>query len=295
LTARTDTQDVVAGLDAGADEYLTKPIDHNALLARVRAMLRIKELQDEVSRQSAELALWNSRLEARVDEQVAEIERMSRLKRFLSPQVAEVVASEAGEAALKSHRRDITVLFCDLRGFTAFAETSEPEDVMRVLGEYHAAVGERIFHHEGTLERFAGDGIMVFFNDPVPCADHCLRAVRLGIDVRNRVAGLSAQWQKNGFRLQLGIGIASGYATLGQIGFDKRLDYAAIGTVTNLAARLCGEATGGQILLSQRVASAVEGTFSSRLLPDRVIKGLHAPVPVHEIVEAAAAALDPER
>lgn len=284
LTAKSDTKDVIAGLEAGADEYLTKPFDHGALLARVSAMLRIKALQDQVSRQAAELVAWNRELEARVAAQVGVIERMSRLKRFLSPQIAEMIASEDGEAALESHRREITVVFCDLRGFTAFAETSEPEDIMDVLRGYHEAVGERIFHHQGTLERFAGDGVMVFFNDPVPCADHCERAVRLAIDIRDCVSTLAQSWQKRGFKLGIGIGIAAGYATLGRIGFDKRFDYAAIGTVTNLAARLCGEAGDGQILLSQRVATAIEATFPSRLIADRTLKGLHGSVPIYGLV-----------
>jgi class 3 adenylate cyclase/CheY-like chemotaxis protein len=283
LTAKTDSKDVVAGLEAGADEYLTKPFDHGALQARVKAMLRIKTLQDKVSHQACELAAWNKYLEQRVSAQVTEIERMSRLKRFLAPQIAEVIASETGDAALMSHRREITVVFCDLRGFTAFAETSEPEDIMDVLRAYHDAVGERIFFHEGTLERFAGDGIMVFFNDPVPCADHFARAIRLGIDIRDRVSVLCDQWERRGFKLGIGVGIAAGYATLGLIGFDKRFDYAAIGTVTNLAARLCSEAQAGQILLSQRVATAVEGVAASRLLAERALKGLHAPVAVYEL------------
>ncbi len=284
LTAKTDSKDVVAGLEAGADEYLTKPIDHSALLARVKAMLRIKMLQDQVARQAQELAQWSRSLEARVAAQVGEIERMSRLKRFLAPQIADLVASDAAEAALRSHRREITVVFSDLRGFTAFAETSEPEDVMQVLRDYHELVGSRVYHHEGTLERFAGDGIMVFFNDPLPCADHCERAVRLGIDIRDGVSILAQGWLKRGFKLGIGVGIAAGYATLGQIGFDKRFDYAAIGTVTNLAARLCGEAEAGQILLSQRVATAVEGKMPCRPLEDRTLKGLHAPVPVYELI-----------
>jgi class 3 adenylate cyclase/CheY-like chemotaxis protein len=283
LTAKTDSKDVVAGLEAGADEYLTKPFDHGALQARVKAMLRIKTLQDQVSHQASELAAWNKHLEQRVSAQVTEIERMSRLKRFLAPQIAEVIASEAGDVALMSHRREITVVFCDLRGFTAFAETSEPEDIMDVLRAYHDVVGERIFFHEGTLERFAGDAIMVFFNDPVPCADHFERAVRLGIDIRDRVSVLCDQWERRGFKLGIGVGIAAGYATLGLIGFDKRFDYAAIGTVTNLAARLCSEALAGQILLSQRVATAVEGIAASRLLAERALKGLHSPVAVYEL------------
>lgn len=286
LTAKTDSKDVVAGLDAGADEYLTKPIDHSALLARVNAMLRIKTLQDQVALQARELVEWNQSLEERVAAQLNEIERISRLKRFLSPQIADAIASDAGESALKSHRREITVLFCDLRGFTAFAETAEPEDVMQVLSEYHSAVGELIFEHQGTLERFAGDGIMVFFNDPVPAADHCERAVKLGIGIRDAVTELSKEWSKRGFQLGIGIGIAAGYATLGRIGFDKRFDYAAIGTVTNVAARLCVEASSGQILLSQRVAAAIEGAIRARLLEDRTFKGLHAPIAVYELASA---------
>ena len=208
----------------------------------------------------------------------------------LAPQIADMIASEGGEAALKSHRREITVLFCDLRGFTAFSETSEPEDLMGVLREYHEVIGELIFLHQGTLERFAGDAIMVFFNDPVLQEDHCARAVRLGLDIRAAFAGLLEKWQRRGFKLGLGIGIAAGYATLGRIGFAKRFDYAAIGTVTNLAARLCGDASAGQILLSQRVASSIDGVATARLLAEKVLKGLHATVPVYEICDPASAA-----
>jgi adenylate cyclase len=288
LTANSDTHDVVAGLEAGADEYLTKPFDPGALLARVKAMLRIKTLQDQVSRQATELAAWNTQLEQRVAAQVGELERMSRLKRFLAPQIADIISSDDGEAALKSHRREITVIFFDMRGFTTFAETSEPEDIMAVLREYHDAVGERIFHYQGTLERFAGDGIMVFFNDPVLQSDHFERAARLAVDVRERVAKLCTVWQSRGHKLGLGIGIAAGYATLGRIGFKERFDYAAIGTVTNMAARLCGDAAANQILLSQRVAVAIEHFAETQLLPDRQLKGLHTSMPVHELVQAKA-------
>ena len=202
VTAKADTRDVVEGLEAGGDDYLTKPFEHAALLARVRSLLRMKELHDTVQTQAV-LSQGADRatvrverlLEERVEDQKAEIERMSRLHRFLAPQVAEMIASsEASDAALASHRREITVVFCDLRGFTAFTDTSDPEEVMNVLREYHECVGELIFQYEGTLERFLGDGIMIVFNDPIPCADHAERAVRLALDMRDRVE----LWPRNG-------------------------------------------------------------------------------------------------
>ena len=240
VTAKTATRDVVTGLDAGADEYLTKPFDQAALLARVRAALRIKELQDKVNEQAAQLAAWNRQLESRVEAQVGEIERMQQLRRFLSPQVADLVLSTGQEKLLDAHRREVTVVFCDLRGFTSFAETAEPEEVMSVLGDYHGALGPIINTHEGTLERFAGDGLLVFFNDPVPCPNPAERAVRMAVEARAAVEALALRWQRLGHELGFGVGIAKGYATLGRIGFEGRYDYAAIGTVTNLGARLCG-------------------------------------------------------
>ena len=187
---------------------------------------------------------------------MAQLERMGRLRRFLSPQLAELIVDSGDESFLESHRREIVVVFCDLRGFTAFAEASEPEEVMGVLEEYHQALGDLIFRFEGTLERFAGDGLMVFFNDPVRCEDGPLRAIRMALAMRTRVRGLAETWARQGHDLALGIGIAQGYATLGKIGFDGRLDYAAIGSVTNLAARLCADAEAWQILVTERVFSA---------------------------------------
>jgi class 3 adenylate cyclase/CheY-like chemotaxis protein len=255
VTASGDEQKIKA-LEAGADDFLTKPVNKNELLARVASLARIKRYQDTIKRQSDELAAWNHELEDRVSDQVTQIERMRRLKRFLSPQLAELIVDSGDESFLESHRREIVVVFCDLRGFTAFAEASEPEEVMGVLGEYHAALGDLIFRFEGTLERFAGDGLMVFFNDPVRCDDGPARAIRMSVAMRTRVRGLAESWARQGHDLSLGIGIAQGYATLGRIGFEGRHDYAAIGSVTNLASRLCDDAAPWQILVSERVFSA---------------------------------------
>ena len=282
VTARADTKDIVGGLDAGADEYLTKPIDQGALVARVRSVLRLKALHDQVAAQASELADWNKTLEARVQTQLAELERASRLKRFLAPQIAEVIAS-GDERALEGHRRDVTVVFCDLRGFTAFSESAEPEEVIAVLRQYHASLGALIHEHEGTLERFTGDGVMVFFNDPVPCPDPALRAVRMAVAMRDRFAALAATWKKYGWDLGFGVGIAHGYATLGRIGFEGRSDYAAIGSVVNLAARLCGEAAGGQIVVERRVLAAVEGAAETEPVGELSLKGFPRPVPAFNI------------
>lgn len=285
VTAKAGSGDVVAGLEAGADEYLTKPVDQAALVARVKSMLRIKSLQDTVQEQAAQLAEWNRTLEQRVADQLAQIERVSRLKRFLSPHFADLIVSSGDEALLQSHRREITVVFCDLRGFTTFSETAEPEEVMGVLHEYHHAIGELIYQFEGTLDQFAGDGVMIFFNDPLPCADPVPRAVRMAVAMRRRVADLSQGWQKRGYRLDLGVGIAQGYATMGTIGFEGgRRDYGAIGMVTNLASRLCDEAAAGQILVSQRVHAAAEDLVQAEHFGDLTLKGFSRPVPAYNVV-----------
>jgi class 3 adenylate cyclase len=292
VTAKTDTRDVIAGLEAGADDYLTKPFDQAALVARVRSLLRIKSLHDlvltqaaKLEEQSEELAANNRSLEARVAAQVAEIERIGRLRRFLPLQIAELVAS-TGEAGgiLDSHRREITVVFCDLRGFTVLTETAEPEDVMALLRDYHGAVGELIFKYEGTLERFAGDGIMVIFNDPLPCPDHAQRAVRMAVEVRACVAELCERWRRRGNDIGFGVGIDVGYATLGQIGFDRRLEYTAIGSVVSLASRLCAAAQSGQILISQRVFAAIEPFCDVAQVGELTLKGFHKPVPAYDVV-----------
>jgi class 3 adenylate cyclase/CheY-like chemotaxis protein len=284
VTAMTDARDVVRGLDAGADEYLTKPVDHQALLARVRSMLRIKALHDTVQAQTEEMARWNATLEERVAAQVDELARVGRLKRFFSPQLADLIVAGGAEDPLAAHRREITVVFLDLRGFTAFAETADPEDIMAVLGEYHAEMGRLILAHDGTLERFTGDGMMVFFNDPLPVPDPAARATRMAVAMRERVDDLRARWQKQGWELTLGIGVAQGYATIGAIGFEGRWDYAAIGTVTNLASRLCDEARGGQILVSSRVAAAIEEVAEMEDVGPLTLRGLLRPVPVRSVV-----------
>jgi len=287
VTARADAKDVIAGLESGGDDYLTKPVDHAALSARVRAMLRIKTLHDTVQaqaqrleEQAAGLVALNRTLEERVAAQVDEIERVGRLKRFLAPQIVDTIVSSGGETILEHHRRDIVVLFCDMRGFTAFSETGEPEDVMAVLGEYHDALGPLIHRYEGTLERFTGDGMLVLFNDPVPCPDPALRAARLAVEMREAVASLARSWIARGHEIGFGVGIAQGYATLGRIGFEGRSDYTSIGTVTNLAARLCDEAKDGQILVTRRIAAAIDSLAEFEPLGDLALKGLSRPVSV---------------
>jgi adenylate cyclase len=283
LTARTDTKDVVAGLDAGADEYLTKPVDHAALLARVRSALRLKELHDRVQAQADDLAKWNRSLEQRVAEQVAEIERVGRLKRFLPPQLAHLIISSHDESILESHRREITVLFCDLRDFTAFAETAEPEEVLAVLREYHAALGVLIDKFEGTVERFAGDGLLVLFNDPLPCPDPAERAVRMAIEMHDEVARLAMKWRYLGHELGFGIGIAHGYGTLGCIGFEGRFQYSVTGKVANLASRLCAEASDGEILVDANVHRAVEHLADAQARRELSLKGFSRPVKAFSI------------
>jgi class 3 adenylate cyclase len=302
VTARADTSDVVTGLDAGADEYLTKPVDQAALVARVKSMLRIKALHDalreqtaRVEAQAAELAEWNRTLEERVRQQVDELERVGRLRRFLAPQLADAIVSSGDESLLQSHRRQITVVFCDLRGFTAFAETAEPEEVMGVLGEYHAAVGELIHQYGGTIENFAGDGLMVFFNDPVPQPDHAERAVRMAVALREGVDQLAHRWRRLGYELGFGVGIAMGYATLGRIGFEGRFDYAAIGTVSNLAARLCSEAANGQVLVSGRVLGVVEDLVRAESLGELSLKGFSRPVEAFNVVAVRGTSATPIR
>ena len=289
ITASAD-REKVRGIEAGADDFLLKPFDRAELLARVHSLLRIKRYHDTIEQQKSELADWNRTLETRVQQQVDELQRVGRLRRYLSPQVADLImASSSGDGAvLGSHRREVTIVFCDLRGFTAFAEATPPDELMLVLREYHAALGELIYKFEGTLERFAGDGVMVFFNDPLEVADHTARAVRMAVSMRDRMAELAGLWRSRGQTLGFGVGIALGEATLGTIGFDHRFDYAAIGRVTNLAARLCAQAAAGQILLSADACSAVADYVDAEFLADLNLRGFAQPVPAYNVVRLTA-------
>jgi adenylate cyclase len=278
VTAKADTRDIVAGLDAGADEYLTKPVDQAALTARVRSVLRLKSLHDRAVAQAADLAGLNQILERRVTEQIAEIERIGRLKRFLPPQIAQLVVAGGHERLLESHRCQVTVLFCDLRGFSAFSELAEPEEVMQLLREYHTVLGVLIDKYEGTVERFTGDGLLVVFNDPLPCADPSLRAVRMAIEMRDHVAKLSEKWGRSGHDVGFGVGIANGYATLGTVGYEGRFQYSVTGKVANLASRLCGEAKNGQILIDISISSAIEAHADIEFTEELVLKGFIRPV-----------------
>ncbi len=278
MVTASGSQEKIRAIEAGADDFVSKPFDQSELLARVASLARIKRYHDTITEQAAELAQWNAELEARVNTQMEELQRMNRLRRFLSPQVAELLINAGDDSVLGSHRREIVVVFCDLRGFTAFAESSEPEEVMGVLGEYHAALGELIFRYEGTLERFTGDGLMVFFNDPIPLDKPAQRAVEMALAMRDRVATLVEGWRRLGHDLGFGVGIAQGFATLGRIGYEGRFDYAAIGTVTNLAARLCGEADAGQVLISQRVFSAVENVAVGESVGALELRGFSRPI-----------------
>jgi len=277
ISAVDELDSVIRCIELGAEDYLQKPFNPTLLRARIGACLEKKRLRDQ-------LVEWNRTLEQRVEEKVAEIERLGRLKRFFSPQLAELIVAGGADDPLKTHRREVTVVFLDLRGFTAFAETSEPEEVMGVLREYHAAMGELILGHEGTLERFTGDGMMVFFNDPAPVPNPAERAIRMAVAMRDRVVTLAVTWRKRGYDLGLGVGVADGYATLGAIGFEGRWDYGAIGTVTNLAARLCGEAKGGQILVSSRVLSAVEHLVDAEEIGALALKGLLRSIPTFNVI-----------
>jgi adenylate cyclase len=283
ISALDDMDSVVRCIQLGAEDYLGKPFDPVLLQARIGACLEKKRLHDQEARHQRELAEWNQRLERRVAEQVAQLERLGRLKRFFSPQLAELIVAGGADDPLRTHRREVTVVFVDLRGFTAFAETAEPEEVMGVLREYHAEMGRLILAHEGTLERFTGDGMMIFFNDPVEVPNPAERAIRMAVAMRDLIAGLAARWRKRGWDLALGVGIAQGYATIGAIGFEGRLDYGAIGTVTNLAARLCGEAAGSKILVSARVAAAVEDLIDAEDVGPLTLKGLARPVPIWSV------------
>jgi adenylate cyclase len=276
-------EEKIRAIEAGADDFVSKPFDQAELLARVRSLVRIKRYHDTIEHQADELAGWNRELEQRVQDQIEQLERVSRLRRFLPAQLADLIISSGDESFLHGHRREITVVCCDLRGFTTFAETAEPEDVWEILGEYQGALGDLIDRFEGTLERFTGDGLVVFFNDPLPCDDAPLRSVRMALAMRQRVQELADGWQRRGYELAFGVGIAQGYATLGRIGFAGRFDYASVGSVTNLAARLCAEAAPWQILITQRVNAAAEDLIVSRLVGELSLRGFSKPVRAFDV------------
>jgi adenylate cyclase len=291
VSAVDEFDSVIHCIELGAEDYLPKPFNATLLKARLGACLEKKRLRDQekahletIQSQAAQLAEWNKVLEQRVQEQVAQVERLGRLKRFFSPQLAELIVAGGAADPLQTHRREVTVVFLDLRGFTAFAETSDPEEVMEVLREYHATMGQLILAHEGTLERFTGDGMMVFFNDPVPVPDPGERAVRMALAMLEEVRELAVAWRKRGYDLGLGVGLAQGYATIGAIGFEGRWDYGAIGTVTNLAARLCAEAKPGQILISRRLLASVEHLVEAEPVGEMALKGFHRPVTGYNVL-----------
>jgi class 3 adenylate cyclase/CheY-like chemotaxis protein len=284
MVTSSEGEDRVAAIEAGADDFVQKPFNQAELLARVRSLLRIKQYHDTVVTQAAELADLNRTLEARVADQVSELERLQGLRRFLSPQLAELLVSSGNEALLESHRREIAVVFVDLRGWTAFSETNEPEEVMGVIREFHATMGEVIRRFEATVGWFAGDGVMSWFNDPYPASDPAARAAAMAVAMRAAMADLSARWRRRGHDLGFGAGIALGYATLGTIGFEGRHDYGAIGTVMNLASRLSDEAKAGQILISARALASVEGMIEAEPAGELTLKGFSRPVSAFNIV-----------
>ena len=281
VTSLDPHRERVAGIEAGADDFLTKPINQGELFARVKSLLRIKSLQDEIARQADALREWNARLEERVAEQVAQLERLGRLKRFFARPVAEAIVA-AGEATiLAPHRREISYVFADLRGFTAFTDAAEPEEVQATLQDYHATLGNVVTQYEGTLDRFAGDGVLIFFNDPFPIAEPGKRAARMALAMHEALRPVRGKWEALGYDLDLGIGIAQGFATLGAFGYEGRWDYSAIGGVVNLASRLCDEAGRGQTLIDRRTRAALGPDATIEDVGPLTLKGYAHPVPAY--------------
>jgi adenylate cyclase len=278
VTSLDPQQERVKGIEAGADDFLSKPINQPELFARVRSLLRVKSLQDEVVVQAAALKEWNAKLEERVQAQVGELHRLGQLKRFFSPHVAEAIVTAGEKSILAPHRREICYVFVDLRGFTAFTDSAEPEEVEGVLRDYQAAMGAVVTEYDGTLDRFAGDGILIFFNDPLPITEPGKRAATMALAMRERFVPLRERWLKLGHDLALGIGIAQGFATLGAFGYEGRWDYSAIGSVVNLASRLSDEAQSGQILIDRRMRAALGDDAEVDPVGPLPLKGYAQPV-----------------
>jgi DNA-binding response OmpR family regulator len=282
-------------IEAGADDFLPKPFNRDELLTRIRSLLRIKRYHDTIKAQAAELLDLNRTLERRVQTQIGELERLQRLRRFLSPQLADAIVSTGDESILRSHRRQVSILFADLRGWTSFADSVEPEELIRTLGEFHSTIGGLVRRFDATVGLLEGDGVQLLFNDPIEVPDHALQAVRLGCALREEMAELTAVWRKRGYDLDFGAGIAFGYATCGEVGFESRYDYAAIGSVTNLASRLSDEATAGQILISQRLYAEIEDALEVESAGEFTLKGFRRPVAAFNVIavcDQTAAVLD---
>ena len=292
LTA-SDGQEKTKAIDAGADDFIPKPFDRDELLTRIRSLLRIKRYHDTIKAQAAELRELNGTLEERVRTQVEELERLRRLRRFLSPQLADALVCSGNESILSSHRRQVAMFFADLRGWTSFVDAVEPEELMRVLGEFHDTIGVLVREFEATVGFIEGDGVQLFFNDPIEVPDAALRAVRLGCALRTTMAELTPVWQRRGYDLDFGAGIALGYATCGEVGFDGRSDYAAIGAVTNLASRLADEATGGQILVEQRLYAEVEEDVDAVPVGEVTLKGFSRPIAAFDVIAVREPAVAP--
>ena len=292
LTA-SDGQEKTKAIEAGADDFIPKPFDRDELLTRIRSLLRIKRYHDTIKAQSTELLELNRTLEERVQTQVEELERLRRLRRFLSPQLADALVCSGDDSILSSHRRQVAMFFADLRGWTSFVDAVEPEELMRVLGEFHGTIGGLVRRFDATVGFIEGDGVQLFFNDPIEVPDAALRAVRLGCALREEMAELTPVWQRRGYDLDFGAGIALGYATCGEVGFEGRSDYAAIGAVTNLASRLADEATGGQILIEQRLYAEVADDVDAIAVGEVTLKGFSRPIAAFDVIAVREPAIAP--